>query len=60
MSALLIVPIVALAAYMIYRHTKSVFGESESCCGCSSREKCQKITSPKDNKVPGPDSQQVV
>lgn len=43
MSTLLIVPIVAIAAYMIYRHVKSEFvGSGGACCGCSSQEKCQK------------------
>jgi hypothetical protein len=48
MSTLLIIPIVAIAAYMIYRHLKQEFsGNGGSCCGCSSREKCQMSASKK-------------
>jgi hypothetical protein len=42
MSTLLIVPIVAIAAYMIYRHVKREFaGKGSVCCDCASRGICR-------------------
>jgi hypothetical protein len=48
MSALLIIPIVTLAAYMIYRHLKTEFvGNGGACCGCSLEKTCPKSKSTK-------------
>jgi hypothetical protein len=42
MSILLIVPIVAVAVYMVYKYLKrEVSGNGDACCGCSLREKCE-------------------
>lgn len=44
MSTLLLIPIVAIAVYMLYRHVKGAFAGKNECCGCASRERCLKNT----------------
>lgn len=42
MSTLFVIPVVAIAAYVIYRHVKREFAGEGGCCGCASQKHCQK------------------
>jgi len=48
MSILLVIPIVAIAVYGLYRHIKGEFSGKGSCCGCSASDQCSQKQFPHD------------